>query len=410
MLRTIGLVLSAALLPIWPAAARTPPLPGWVGLPPEILSSSPDQLTFEMYGEAEFQPEPSDEVVLRRGKHWNAGLRIDGMAESVDGKAIWARIKPALTRAGWVVVAEHYLNPFSATLRFQNKDIDAWANIVLFGADDIRLDVVENATQQMALTLETPAAQPERVSPERGDFPYLAALPGSKFQYGRRNDTPMSVTPPGQFEPEIVGSAPIVKYYTSPEGLSNLQFVTVYAGALMNAGWTVVLQSQGIHQADGTLIAHYSQKERDIWAALHGTPSEYSITIADADARDLSSELAGNCHVALYGVLFDFNKATLKSDSDPVLGRVRETLRREPALRLEVQGHTDAVGDNADSQSLSAARARSVVTWLTRHGVTPERLTAKGYGGTMPISDNDTDLGRAKNRRVEVATPGCAAR
>ena len=113
--------------------------------------------------------------------------------------------------------------------------------------------------------------------------------------------------------------------------------------------------------------------------------------------------------MALYGVLFDFNKSTLQPASTPVLQKVADLLAKDPTLKLEVQGHTDNVGDDAYNQTLSEARARAVVAWLTRHGTAAGRLTAKGYGKTLPVADNNSDEGRAKNRRVEIANPQCAA-
>jgi outer membrane protein OmpA-like peptidoglycan-associated protein len=68
------------------------------------------------------------------------------------------------------------------------------------------------------------------------------------------------------------------------------------------------------------------------------------------------------------------------------------------------------VGNDAYNQTLSEARARAVVDWLTQHGIAATRLTAKGYGKTKPIADNSTDAGRAKNRRVEIADPRCTAK
>jgi outer membrane protein OmpA-like peptidoglycan-associated protein len=80
------------------------------------------------------------------------------------------------------------------------------------------------------------------------------------------------------------------------------------------------------------------------------------------------------------------------------------------STNLEIQGHTDDVGGDAYNQTLSEARARSVMIWLTQHGVAPAHMTAKGYGKTMPIADNKTDEGRMKNRRVEIADPRCKPR
>ncbi len=136
---------------------------------------------------------------------------------------------------------------------------------------------------------------------------------------------------------------------------------------------------------------------------------EYSVKVADAGAADdLARQLGKDCHVALYGVLFDFNKSTLKPESDAVLQHVLGLLQKDAGLKLEVQGHTDNVGNDAYNQKLSEARAKSVVAWLAGHGTAAGRLTFKGYGKTVPVAGNDDDAGRARNRRVEIAKPGCA--
>ena len=105
---------------------------------------------------------------------------------------------------------------------------------------------------------------------------------------------------------------------------------------------------------------------------------------------------------ATHGVLFDFNKSTLKPESDPVLQHVQALMAQSPALKLQVQGHTDNVGTDAYNQKLSDDRAAAVVAWLTQHQVKNDRLTSQGYGKTRPVADNNTDEGRAKNRRVDV--------
>jgi len=92
-----------------------------------------------------------------------------------------------------------------------------------------------------------------------------------------------------------------------------------------------------------------------------------------------------------------------------VLQQILDLLKKSPPLKIEVQGHTDNVGGDAYNQTLSEARAKAIVTWLTQHGIAADRLTAKGFGKTKPVADNATDTGRAKNRRVEIADPNCAS-
>jgi len=161
--------------------------------------------------------------------------------------------------------------------------------------------------------------------------------------------------------------------------------------------------------ADASLTAHYSKNGRNIWAILYNNSDEYTIAVADT-GNDLRASLAKTCHAALDGVLFDFNKSTLQSTSDAVLQQVANLLVADKMLTLEVQGHTDNVGNDAYNQKLSEDRAHSVVAWLTAHGVAGDRLVSKGYGKTVPSPTTAPSPGRAKHRRVEIADPRCTAK
>ncbi len=110
----------------------------------------------------------------------------------------------------------------------------------------------------------------------------------------------------------------------------------------------------------------------------------------------------GKKNVILEGVNFETNQAELRPESRATLDRVAESLRAYPELMIEVQGHTDSRGSAALNKKLSQARAESVRDYLIANGVAASRITANGYGPSMPVSDNNTDAGRAKNRRVEL--------
>ena len=101
------------------------------------------------------------------------------------------------------------------------------------------------------------------------------------------------------------------------------------------------------------------------------------------------------------GITFETNKAVIKKTSEPVLRDAMKVLHDFPEVRLEVQGHTDDVGDDAKNMALSQARADSVVKWFVDHGVEADRLVAKGYGETKPMVPNDSKANQAINRRVE---------
>jgi OOP family OmpA-OmpF porin len=107
--------------------------------------------------------------------------------------------------------------------------------------------------------------------------------------------------------------------------------------------------------------------------------------------------------IVLRGVAFAFDSDEITGVSMATLDVAAETLRECPNVHTAVEGYTDSVGDDAYNQGLSQRRAESVSDYLSSHGVSPDRLQAKGYGESRPVADNSTADGRALNRRVELA-------
>jgi outer membrane protein OmpA-like peptidoglycan-associated protein len=99
---------------------------------------------------------------------------------------------------------------------------------------------------------------------------------------------------------------------------------------------------------------------------------------------------------------FETGSATLTANSRYEVDYAAELMKEYPDLTFELGGHTDDTGDAAMNTELSKARAEAVRAELVAMGVSPERLTAVGYGATRPIADNDTEEGRAQNRRTEL--------
>ena len=123
----------------------------------------------------------------------------------------------------------------------------------------------------------------------------------------------------------------------------------------------------------------------------------------EIDADYLAGEIEKTGRVAVYGINFATGKADITPDSAKVLGEIGNLLARKPDWRLRIEGHTDNVGNPKSNQDLSDRRAQAVKAWLTsKQGVKPERLETKGFGDTKPVADNQTEAGRAKNRRVEL--------
>jgi outer membrane protein OmpA-like peptidoglycan-associated protein len=102
------------------------------------------------------------------------------------------------------------------------------------------------------------------------------------------------------------------------------------------------------------------------------------------------------------GVTFDVGSFTLKPQFRATLDRVAESLRQYPDSLIDVYGHTDSTGSDAFNQTLSENRARTVANYLTSQGVSAARVRSQGFGETMPVADNTTEEGRARNRRVEI--------
>jgi outer membrane protein OmpA-like peptidoglycan-associated protein len=106
--------------------------------------------------------------------------------------------------------------------------------------------------------------------------------------------------------------------------------------------------------------------------------------------------------VALRNVYFAFDSYNLQPESTPELKQLGRFLLDYPTVKIEIAGHTDNVGQAAYNLDLSAKRAKAVVDFLIRGGIAAERLTYKGYGTSRPVASNDTEQGRAQNRRTEV--------
>jgi outer membrane protein OmpA-like peptidoglycan-associated protein/tetratricopeptide (TPR) repeat protein len=105
--------------------------------------------------------------------------------------------------------------------------------------------------------------------------------------------------------------------------------------------------------------------------------------------------------IVLKNIFFETAKATLKDESKTELNKLVELLTKNPTIKIEIGGHTDNVGVDAENLKLSDARAVAVKNYLTANGISADRLSTKGYGETQPIADNNTEVGRAKNRRTE---------
>jgi len=196
---------------------------------------------------------------------------------------------------------------------------------------------------------------------------------------------------------------------------SVIQITRNYANAIKGKGGTIIYEGTpqdadcADHNGLTMLIGKVVKGNEELWvevATLGG--EEYFLTVIlkelmkqDVTASDMFETLNRDGHIALY-INFDTGKSIIRDESKPIIEQIVQMLKSNPDLKLSVEGHTDNVGNPASNKILSEERAKSVVSAIVSQGISPDRLTASGYGQDKPIADNSTEEGRAKNRRVEL--------
>ena len=152
---------------------------------------------------------------------------------------------------------------------------------------------------------------------------------------------------------------------------------------------------------------------KEVWVEV-GTEftGKYRLTIVEkkemsqdivANAEALANDLKNTGHSSVYGIYFDTGKSEIKPESGQAIGEIAKLLKSDTGLKIHVVGHTDNVGGMDANMKLSRDRADAVVQALVRdHGIAASRLNSFGAGPYAPVASNDTDAGKAKNRRVEL--------
>jgi outer membrane protein OmpA-like peptidoglycan-associated protein len=191
--------------------------------------------------------------------------------------------------------------------------------------------------------------------------------------------------------------------YGAPQASTRAQVTRNILTALQTAGYSIDNNS-----GDGDITAHLGKTwiQEEIGS---GRYSQYVLIETQltqdvvANAAALSGGLASTGHTVVKGILFDTGKAAVKPESDPALKEVAKLLTQDAKLKLYVVGHTDNTGILAANVTLSQQRAAAVVQVLiAQYGVAAGRLQAYGNGPYAPLASNDSEDGRALNRRVEL--------
>lgn len=177
------------------------------------------------------------------------------------------------------------------------------------------------------------------------------------------------------------------------------------AGAAIGAGIGVLLGGDaqsaaigaaigaGVGGGAGAVIGNRMDKKAAELAALEAAKVE---TITDVNG------LEGIKVTFDSGILFGFNSSKLSEDSKETLAKFATTMKDMEQTDITIYGHTDNVGSEEANEKVSAKRAEAVADFLKKNGMNKDRLITKGMSFKMPVASNDTEEGRAQNRRVEI--------
>lgn len=202
-------------------------------------------------------------------------------------------------------------------------------------------------------------------------------------------------------------------FYDQANQPSPLQLLRNYQNAIKGINGKVVYERLPRDGDGGETTLQVNVDGKEVWIQIipeiYSAPTQsYLLNVLEIEgmqqvvsANAMLDELNKTGMVTLY-INFDTGKSELKADGKAVVKEIVAMLKLSPALKIEVGGHTDNVGQAAANKTLSQARAQTVMKAIVAGGIAANRLTAAGYGQEYPIGDNRTEAGKAKNRRVEL--------
>jgi outer membrane protein OmpA-like peptidoglycan-associated protein len=151
-------------------------------------------------------------------------------------------------------------------------------------------------------------------------------------------------------------------------------------------------------------------RKGDLWVLVEAASRYYTLVELKAapsdesaiDAADMAEAIERHGHVAIYGVEFPPGRSDIVPECVPMLREIAAMLEDNPEWRIRVEGHTDSAGTKLANVTLSQRRSAAVVAWLVGRGIKRVRLESAGLGDAQPLTDNDTEVSRSKNRRIEL--------
>lgn len=208
----------------------------------------------------------------------------------------------------------------------------------------------------------------------------------------------------------VEGQFWLINYYPNNDldpRPGDLQILRNFQNAVEQAGGSVVFADKGIS------TFKLAKEGKEFWieatAEFTGKHGLRIVQVAGmkqditANAEVFQNDIRAKGHATVYGILFDTDKADIKPESAQAIGEIAKLLKADAKLKIAVVGHTDGTGSVDHNLRLSQNRAQAVMQALIRdHGIAASRLTFFGCGPYAPVASNDSEDGKAKNRRVEL--------
>ena len=336
----------------------------------------------------------------------------------------------------------------------KGKLVVAW----FIGAYDTRVGVQQVIVETEPLETNLIKVNPAYADPNGGitktealsdeekakDHPMLSRYPGADLEYVRKTDTetveiPFAKNAASQTSLKLTGD--LYRHLYEIDNTSTLKVYENYKNALTNAGFSFLSQCELTQCGDEEdakrlgakvsisnnvyndyenpyyLLAKKTISDRNVYIALFIGGFNTGVNVQQiileeksvqtglitVNADELKQQIEIDGKALIYGIYFDTGKASIKPESKPTLDAIGELLKKNPSLLLYVVGHTDDTGSVAANLELSKQRAKSVVDALTSgYQIPANRLQAEGVGPYAPASNNTSDAGKQKNRRVEL--------
>jgi outer membrane protein OmpA-like peptidoglycan-associated protein len=268
----------------------------------------------------------------------------------------------------------------------------------------------------LLLAASPPASIAQSDAPGCKDHPLFTRMPGYWIHNCAQLQFDSYAFPVGKGKSaQVEGQTWKISYYPrndlNPKP-SETQVLRNFENAVQKLGGTTVTNG-AVAGGSGKGTFKLATADKEIWVEVRAEfTGKYFLTIVqkDAMAQDItanaeafSNDLRATGHAAVYGIHFDTGRSTIKPESAQAIGEIAKLLQADAALKLYVVGHTDNVGGLESNIKLSQDRSAAVVQELvTRYGIATGRLKAYGCGLYAPVASNDSEAGRAKNRRVEL--------